>query len=478
LATEDLSNDLRAFLESCEVPGAAGFGDDTSLLASGAIDSVALFNLVGWIEARIGRVVDPTSVELPGDWDSIAKIVRYVECSISATLLPSAQLASNPLVHDPGAIGIVRYSAENAEQVARLQTRLWSPDPALNLQYLRWKYTENPCGDGSDIYLAFDQRELIGMRGFYPSWWECHRERKRFDILVADDLVLRDDYRNQGLVSQMMQVAIEDLQTRGREYVFNLSGGVLTVLGSLAMGWRSAGQFEPTRRLSWQVSLRTALGNQVSRLPYFWRLADSLKALPGAERAPFAELDRAAGSNVVEHGRKLRISRKPKPAEMAALISGLPYDGRIRHVRDESYLAWRFRNPLREYRFLFAGESQLDGYLVLHHSIAQTTNRRVSIVDLEANDARTRHALLDAAIRLGRFSELAAWLATLDPGTARDLQKRGFRPADAHLTAHGCPCVLVRCTDDARPPETWSMHGVDLLEFGNWDLRQIYTMAG
>lgn len=478
MATEDLSNDLRAFLESCEIPGAAGFGDDTSLLTSGAIDSVALFNLVGWIEARIGRVVDPTTVELPGDWDSIARIVRYVELSASATPLLSTPLASEAPAPEPGTIDIVRYSTENAGQVARLQTRLWSPDPALNLEYLHWKYTENPCGDGSNIYLAFDRRELIGMRGFYPSRWECHRERKRFDVLVADDLVLRDDYRNQGLVTQLMQVAIEDLQTRGCEYVFNLSGGVLTVLGSLAMGWRSAGQLQPTRRLSWHGSLRTALGNQVARLPYFWRFADRLKALPGGKRAPFTELDRAAGSTVVENGRKLSISRKPKPAEMAALISRLPYDGRIRHVRDESYLAWRFRNPLSEYRFLFAGEGQLDGYLVLHHSVAQATNRRVSIVDFEASDDHTRHALLDAAIRLGRFAELAAWLATFDPGIVRDLQKYRFRPADEHLTAHGCPCVLVRCTDDARPPETWSMHGIDLLEFGNWDLRQTYTMAG
>ena len=478
MATEDLPNDLRAFLESCEVPGAAGFGDDTPLLTSGAIDSVALFNLVGWIEARIGRVVDPTAIELPGDWDSISKIVRYVELSASATPLPSAPPALTRAAPDPGAIDIVRYSAENAEQVARLQTLLWSPDPALNQQYLRWKYMENPCGDGSDIYLAFDQEELIGMRGFYPSQWECHRERRRFDVLIADDLVIRDDHRNQGILTQMMQVAVADLRARGREYVFNLSGGVLTVLGSLAMGWRSAGQCEPTTRLPWQGSLRTALGRQVVRLPYFRRFAEPPNALPRAKRAPFAELDRAAASNVVEHGRKLSISTNPKPAEMAELISRLPYDGRIRHVRDESFLAWRFRNPLHEYRFLFAGQSSLDGYLVLQRSIARTANQRVSIVDLEANDAPTRHALLDAAIRRGRFPELAAWVATLDPGTVRDLQKRGFSPADPHLTAYGCPCVLVRWTDDARPPETWNVHGVNLLEFGNWDLRQIYTMAG
>lgn len=478
MSTEDLRNDLRAFLVSCEVPGAAGFSDDASLLASGAMDSLALFHLVGWIEARIGRVVDPTTIELPGEWDSIARVVRFVELAVSATSSPSAPLASTRLNAGTRAIEVVRYGAENARQVAELQTRLWSPDPALNLQYLRWKYLENPCGDGSDIYLALDQGNLVGMRGFYPSRWECQRERNRFDVLVADDLVLHDDHRNQGLLTQLMQVAIRDLQNRGRECIFNLSGGVMTVLGSLAMGWRSAGQCKPVARPSWRGLLRSALVSQAGRLPYFWRFRDDLAALVRDKRPPFARLDRAAGSIAGKCRRTISISAKPKPAAMAELIAALPYDGRIRHVRDEAFLAWRFRNPLHEYRFLFAGDGALDGYLALQRSVVQATNPRVSIVDCEARDDDTRCALLDAAIRLGHFSELATWLATLDHGFVSHLEKRGFRPVDPNLTIHGVPCVLVRWTDGERPPETWTAHGVDLLDLDNWDLRKIYTMAG
>jgi hypothetical protein len=76
-------------------------------------------------------------------------------------------------------------------------------------------------------------------------------------------------------------------------------------------------------------------------------------------------------------------------------------------VRDEAFLAWRFANPLHEYRYLYAGESTLDGYLVLQRFVAQPISHQVSIVDLEANDQLTRNALLDAAIRLGRFTELS-----------------------------------------------------------------------
>jgi len=478
LDTGELRQELRAFLGSCDVPGAADISDQASLLASGQLDSVALFNLVAWIEGKTGRAVDPASVSLPGDWDSIEQIVRYVERSTSAGSPAPGPSPENPPTQRPGGIEVVRYRAEHAGKVADLQSELWSPDTALNLKYLHWKYAENPCGDGSNIYLAFDQHDLVGMRGFYPSRWECHARKDQFDVLVADDLVLRSDYRNQGILAVLMRAAIADLQARGHEYVFNLSGGALTVLGSLAMGWRSAKQFEPASRLSWRRSLATAVGKRIGRLPYFWRYADSMLQPMEASRPLFSRLDAAASSTLAAGELIPSISATPKPREMAALISQLPYDGRIRHVRDEAFLAWRFRNPLHEYRFLFAGAGVLDGYLVLQRSIVETAKPRVSIVDLEARDDRTRHLLVDAAMRLGHFPELAAWLNTTDPAVARYLESRGFRPADPELTRHGCPCVLVRATDDTRAPDTWAMLGVDLLNPANWDVRKIYTMAG
>ena len=50
---------------------------------------------------------------------------------------------------------------------------------------------------------------------------------------------------------------------------------------------------------------------------------------------------------------------------MADLVQRLGHDGRLRHVRDAAYLAWRLADPQHEYRFLFSGSDRLDGYLVL-----------------------------------------------------------------------------------------------------------------
>jgi hypothetical protein len=46
---------------------------------------------------------------------------------------------------------------------------------------------------------------------------------------------------------------------------------------------------------------------------------------------------------------------------MADLVRRLGHDGRLRHVRDERYLAWRYRNPLYEYRFLVRESDRLEG---------------------------------------------------------------------------------------------------------------------
>ncbi len=52
---------------------------ETPLLTSGRLDSVALFQLLLWIEGRIGRPIDVTSVDMPAEWNTVNMIVSYVE---------------------------------------------------------------------------------------------------------------------------------------------------------------------------------------------------------------------------------------------------------------------------------------------------------------------------------------------------------------------------------------------------------------
>ena len=54
---------------------------DFSLISSGAMDSLALFRLSVWIEAKIGRPVNLATLDLTTDWDTPARIVRFIEAT-------------------------------------------------------------------------------------------------------------------------------------------------------------------------------------------------------------------------------------------------------------------------------------------------------------------------------------------------------------------------------------------------------------
>lgn len=53
--------------------------DDTPLITSGMFDSQALFNLLLWIEEQIGCPIDPASLDLVDEWDTIADVVGFIE---------------------------------------------------------------------------------------------------------------------------------------------------------------------------------------------------------------------------------------------------------------------------------------------------------------------------------------------------------------------------------------------------------------
>lgn len=74
-----LHHRLVTFIRSTDVALPESFGPDTSLLRSGLFDSLALFQLVLWIEAELDAPVDPLSFDLAAEWDTVDDIVRFIE---------------------------------------------------------------------------------------------------------------------------------------------------------------------------------------------------------------------------------------------------------------------------------------------------------------------------------------------------------------------------------------------------------------
>jgi GNAT superfamily N-acetyltransferase len=374
---------------------------------------------------------------------------------------------------------ILKYRPEFRDGVVRLQTHLlWSRDVVRNEAYLSWKHEQNPYQSEPCLYLAMSGRDVVGMRSFFQTEWQVGTPPETFRALYADDFVIAPEHRNRGVARRIMTIAFEELREGPHAYAVNLSAGGVTFLTSLAAGWKSAGPMQPVARRSRGGTALHRLRARMGPRRFFRGRLGSVIGLATGSHHPFSRLDRLILEGAGRAGPHVIVEAAPRCEAMAALVAQLPFDGRIRHSRDERFLSWRYRNPLREYRFLYWGPEPLEGYLVLQ---SPRENRqwpaRVRIVDWEARDDRVRAGLLQAAI-CGGFAELVMWTATQTPGVRQILQEAGFEPVDADRTARGIPGLLLKPLHPGPPDADWVFAGRRLLDLSQWDLRMIYSMHG
>jgi len=370
---------------------------------------------------------------------------------------------------------VVPYSAGHKGQVAELQRHLWSPDTRLNAAYLEWKYHQNPYIRDPLIYLAFVGDKLAAMRGAFGTRWEVGDPAEFFNLPYPDDLVVDSAYRGQGLHRTIMNFALRDLAGRGHRYVVNLSASEITAEASMNMQWRDAGRVKSLHRRTLRKTAADFLSAGVRHLPLLWRWVDDISALSGRSGGHlFDRLDaRLSAPDQARDTGSLFAQRTPLIREMAQLVARLSWDGRIRHVRDETFFAWRFGNPLRDYRFVYSGRERLRGYMVLQQSRGGNADR-ASIVDLEGESEQIRTELLSAAIEHGKFPELFLWQLGASPAAAQVIERRGFKP----LNAYHENSILVRSLRDDDLDAAWMLGGRPLDDADHWDLRMIYSMVG
>jgi GNAT superfamily N-acetyltransferase len=306
----------------------------------------------------------------------------------------------------------------------------------------------------------------------FGSCWEIGTDAERFVIPCGDDLVIAPDHRHRGLFGRIMDATVAALAAHGYPVTFSLSAGVVALTGSLAKGWRSVGPVHEVARVAGATSWPSRLAMRARPWPGTRRLANAVSRV---RRHPFRHLDSVAPRTPAAGA--LWCPREPHPEAMADLVRRLGHDGRLRHVRDARYLAWRFANPLHDYRFLLAGDDSLEGYLVLQ-TYRLAGRGRVNIVDWEAISPAVGRALLEAAIDWGRFADLSTWTMSLPPDTERLLGESGFRPVTRHRLMPGGTAVLVRSVAAAPGEPEPALGGRSLLDAANWDMRMLYSMAG
>ncbi|HET6348719.1 MAG TPA: GNAT family N-acetyltransferase [Candidatus Krumholzibacteria bacterium] len=372
-------------------------------------------------------------------------------------------------------IEIIRYQPSLHEDLVEFRRRTYESGFPESRAYLEWKYDLNPFIPEPLFYIARDRGRIVGMRGAYGTRWEFGTAGETVVLPCADDFAVAPEYRSRGVAALIMREALSDLAARGHDFVVNTSGGRLTVLSSLAQGWRSAAAMESLVRLSPVAGARNVMSSRLRGVRGLWRVARIHSNTAISSAAPFARLDRMKRMTVA--GGTIVAERLVRADAMAELVARLPYDGRLRQIRDATYLAWRYRNPIREYRFLyFEREGRLDGYLALARWVEfQRPTLPFHIVDWEGVDETVRRELLLCALRVARISELGTWGASRDMDM---LHGAGFVIADPEQRARGLPCVLLKKLRGDTAPEAWTLGGASLLAPQRWDMRLLYSMHG
>lgn len=376
-------------------------------------------------------------------------------------------------------VEVIAYEPALNEELVEFRRTTYETGFPESRDYLTWKYVQNPYLSGPLFYLARANGRIVGMRGIYGTCWEYGHRREAAVLPCADDFAIAPEFRNTGLATQIMRAVLADLVRRGYDYVINTSGGRITAMSSLAAGWRSACAVEPMVRRSRSERVRVRIRTRVRATRLIWRLARSSSANIISSTEPFQRIDRMGRVAAKEPNAFIVAERLPRVDDMAALVHRLPYDGRIRQVRDVTFLAWRYQNPVRQYRFFhYERDGRLEGYLVLaRHVECQLPTLPFHLVDWEGSSDVVRSELLHHATNVANIAELGAWAVGLSTSDRALLAQEGFVPTDLDMRNRGMPCILVKSLGND-PPEAWTLGGGSILESARWDPRLVYTMHG
>ncbi|MGZ8756231.1 MAG: GNAT family N-acetyltransferase [Acidimicrobiia bacterium] len=369
------------------------------------------------------------------------------------------------------------FEPDLLDQISGLRKQLWGRSRTDNRTYLTWKYLENPYLPDPLIYVARAGDEVVGMRGMYGTSWLVPGIDGRVVLPCSGDSGISPEHRESGLFAALTDFALADLKKRGFRHVINMSATPANYVTSIVtMGWKKVASYDPLIRSTTPMSQTPApalpSGTDRPLLPL--RNSERMKAIVRRMRSirkmafakdPFATSDK--NRRHVDHDSPIEITAVPRPRGMARLAREHCSDTSIRHVRDETYFGWRYRNPFAFYRFLFL-KGDL-GYLVLQGT---SGSRRIQLVDWASDDSAFGE-LLRAGLEYGRTPQMGTWGTSLPPAVRQHLDQAGFAPDGSSAMARRGG-LIVRALDPTNGDD--SMMGIcRLLDAANWDLRMVYS---
>ncbi len=381
---------------------------------------------------------------------------------------------------------------ELLDQLVPLRLQLGVYSRSADVGYLTWKYRNNPYLTDPLIYVARSEGRVVAMRGIFGTSWVVPGIGRPVVLPCSADTAIASEHRSRGLFADLTDFMVAGLADRGYRYVINMGATPANHVASIVnLGWHKVGSYEPLVRStraagrsdSAEVTARTTLPVDplVRRLRRSKWLRKTARQVKTARRntfglGPFAELDKHLSNG--EGDTSLEVASEPRPGAMARLAARFDDPGRIHHLRDETYFAWRFGNPLvfdrwspvrLHRRFFFLGAGNDEAYAVFQGTPGRPG---VHMVDW-AGDERGFVELLRTAIALINPAQLRTWGATLSGPIRSDLERLGL-VADQRTPQARWQGLLFKAlsSDDADEP---AMGHLPMLDMNSWDLRMIQS---
>jgi acyl carrier protein len=79
MSQDTLRADLRSAIADWDPALGSSVADDTPLISSGRLDSFNLLRLLLWLEDELDRPIDATQIDVASEWDTVDRIVTFVE---------------------------------------------------------------------------------------------------------------------------------------------------------------------------------------------------------------------------------------------------------------------------------------------------------------------------------------------------------------------------------------------------------------
>lgn len=320
-------------------------------------------------------------------------------------------------------------------------------------EWFDWKYADNPFLDRVPVTVAEADGEVVGAKPTFALRYSTPGGESI--ALQSSDVMVHPDHRRRGLFSRMIRLLLDRYGDRDEVSLFFLFPNEMTLAGSLKAGWEVVESVPTYYRIQnpgnyFDFDGDDALGRAATR---------------GANLA--AEGYLGVRDLLADRPSDVTVRRRDEvPVELFADLSA-PVADRLHAVRDETFFAWRFRNPRWEYRSyvaerrgepvagLVVGRADRDGASVVNVA---------DVVPLTAGRRReTASALLAAVLADHRDADTVSCVGRALPADL--LASYGFR-SDAKLP-------LSRFTESltlaARPAgDDWRIGGLDVREPSSW----------